>query len=508
MNSSLWLDRTKGKQYPKIETETTVQTLIVGAGVTGLTTAYYLSKVTNDVMVIDADQIGYGSSGRSTGKLSSQHGLIYKDLVRHHDYSVARQYYEAQREAIDSIEEIIHQHHIACDFKRCASVVFTQDETKIAQLQEEYQVCMDLRIPCRYLEEVNFPMKVAGAIRFYNQAKYDPYRYLLGLSDILDEKHIPIYEHSSVKHIVKEHGKYKVLVNDTCIYAENVVLATQFPILDHKHLYFTRTYPHVSSLAAIPLSQDLSEDMLINVEEPTKSYNRVHVDDQNWLLCGGNAHGCGECDAQSVENWHHEILKDFHAQEITYSWTTQDYLAMDKLPLIGPIDKEDAHLLFATGFQKWGNTNGNLAGKLLSAYILGQPSQYQELCDPHRLSNIFTPKYFKENFQTVMHLMKSKFPEIESQYPEKNKANVMKIDNHNYGVYRDNEDTTFVVDITCPHLGCTCTFNDIDKTWDCPCHGSRFHYDGTIIKGPSTMKLNAYGEGLNDIDPHILDDKD
>lgn len=504
MNNSYWLESAKAKSYPAVEKNESIHTLIIGAGISGLTCAYYLSSITSNVIIVEADQIGYGASGRNTGKLSSQHGLCYKELIRLHGEQAAKQYYTAQQEAIDSVEEIINKHSIDCDFKRCSSVVYTNEESTLADMQDEFQACLDLGLPAHYIEETSTPIPMKAGIRFPKQAKFHPYRYLLGLSDILDQANIQIYEHSPVSHIVKQDNGYCVLIKEHKIHCQQIIMTTQFPIYDDHHFIFTRCYGEVSSIAAFPNPDFTSEDILLEAKQAKHSYS-LTASKEPYLLCGGNPHAMGKEDKKEYDDFLHHLQTDWHIDTIPYAWSSQDYLTLDKLPMIGPLQKQDTQLYFATGFQKWGNTNGTIAGKLLSAYVLKQPSQYQELFSPHRLHNLFTPKFLKLNAKTMMEFLKSKAIDIDSTYPSLGEASIIKLDHHNYGMYRDVDEQVYIVDITCPHLGCTLSFNSVDKTWDCPCHGSRFSYSGDIIKGPATISLHHYGEGLNPIDPHIFE---
>lgn len=507
MKNAIWLQAQKGKSYPSVEQDMSVHTLIVGAGLTGLTTAYYLSNIANDFIIIEADEIGYGASGRNTGKLSAQHGLVYGQLIHDIGEDKAMQYYEAQMDAIASVEEIIEQHQIQCDFKRCSSMVFTQSQDKIADVQDEYQSCLDLGIPCTYVEECNYPISIRGGIRFFNQAKYNPYAYLLGLSDILDERGIQIFEHTPMINLEKgEHG-YVVKLQRSVIHAQKIVFASQFPFIDYGHFYFAKMYAQQSSLLAFPCDFALPEDMLINADEPLQSYNMITLDNQKYVLCGGNKHKAGQGSMEDETAFINAMRQLFRFQETSAHWTSQDYVTFDKLPLIGPLDQDD-HLYFASGYQKWGNTFANVAGKLLCAHLLKQPSVYEELFHPKRFANVFNLQFLKENMNVAYEYISGKMKQAENIYPRRNHATTIELANHMYGMYRDEADELFIVDITCPHLGCILSFNDVDKTWDCPCHGSRYDVRGAVIKGPTTHGLHVYETKQNEIHPHILKHKE
>lgn len=502
MNPSTWIKEVTLDQYPHIEQDIETDVLIIGAGLTGLSLGYYLSNSDAKFIIVEANHIGYGASGRNTCKISAQHGLLYDKLIKKHGYDIAKRYYTSQIEAIDSIEEIIQEHKIECDFMRCDSYLFTQEETNLAALQDEYQACLDLHIECEYIHEWDYPLPLKEGIRMHNQAKFHPMKYMKALANILEQRHQQIFEHSPVRTIIEKEDGYLALCNNRKIHAKRIVQATQLPFYDHHQLYFSRIHPSMNSMAATSISTPLPEDMLINIDNPLKSYNTIGQN-QRKLIIGGNEHRVGQM-IHHPDAFLHEAQKVFHISTIDDTWTSQDYQSFDHLPMIGKLQKQNDHLFIATAFNKWGNTTSNIAGKLLCAYLLHQESQYMDLFNPHRFTSIFAVNFVKENLDIAYEFIKSKFKDPDEEYPMINHGKVIMIDDHPYGVYRDEHEELFIVDIVCPHLGCNCVFNDIDKTWDCPCHASRYSYKGEIIKGPSTHKLNAYGEGLNIIDPHIL----
>lgn len=474
--------------------------VIIGAGLSGLSTAYYLSSVTTDVIVVEADRVCYGASGRNTGKITAQHGLLYKQLIETYGKQFAAAYYQANIEAIDSIEAIVHTHAIDCDFQRCNSTLFTQDALLCADLQDEYQAYLDLHIPCHYEEETQDPIPTKARLHMHYQAKYNPYAYGVALRQIIQDTGMQVFEHSPVDTMLKDDdGGYIVIVNEKKIHANKVIFTSQFPFIDHGHFYFTKMYCEQERIVHATLKTPLPNLMMRNIETPLHSYNTYHTD----IFIGGNSYKSGQTPEVSKQAFLSHIYKSLPIHKIDSDWSSQDYITFDKIPFIGKLDKHDENVLFASGFNKWGNTNSNLAGKLLCAYALHQGSQYREVYTPQRSTTFFSFPFLKENLNVAYEFIKGKMKPDDQEYPSIQQGKKMQIDNHTYGVYRDENDALFIVDITCPHMGCVCSFNAIDKTWDCPCHGSRFSYTGEIIKGPATHRLRAYGDGLNTIDPHI-----
>lgn len=499
MQNAYWISKNASntkKQVLNKDLKTNV--VIIGAGLTGLSCAYYASEEIQDMIILEADAICYGASGRNTGKLSAQHGCLYHTLCEKYDIISAKHYYQANMDALQSIKEIIKKHQIECEFKHANSWLITSDETLKAQLQDEWQTYIDLKIPAIY-EDKHLPYNAIAGIAMKNQAQFDPYAYGLGLAKIVKERNIPIYENSNVFSMENTNDTYTIFVNDHKVIANKVVFASQFPFIDHKHLYFTKMVCHQESVAVFNNTAK-AKDMYLSIDKDPLSYNNYDT----FTLAAGNAYKSGQTPAMDQQTFQNQLKKQGNATTIHNSWTSQDYLSFDHLPLIGKLDKNDPNVLFASGFQKWGNTTSNLAGKILTSYLLNQSSPYQSMFSPQRFSSVFSAQFIKENLNVAYEFIKSKFKDPQEDYPKINEAKIIQIAEHHYGVYRDENEELFIVDITCPHLGCVCNFNSADKTWDCPCHGSRFSYRGEILKGPATKGLNSYGEGLNCIDPHIL----
>ncbi|MEF9962197.1 MAG: FAD-dependent oxidoreductase [Erysipelotrichaceae bacterium] len=497
MNESFWIEETSKTNYQSVKNDFYIDTLIIGGGICGLSTAYYLSKTCSDFCLVEAHLIAHGASGRSSGKITSQHGAIYHDLIKHQGIAKTALYYQSHEEALQSITSIIKENQIDCDFKILDSVLYADKETSIPALQAEYQACLDLAIPCTYLNKCDTPFPNYGGIIFHNQAQFQPVKYLQGLGEIINKK-ATIYENSSVSKILKEDNYYLVTINSYLIKTNRIIFATQFPFIDEGNFFFTRVYPESSFILSALTKKTLSQQY-INIEEKVHSYRSY----QDHLFVGGLNKKVGKFDKAELTKFKQHTLQTLQLDQDIHLWYSQDMMSFDSIALIGKLNKNDDSMLLATGFSKWGNTTGTIAGKILCAYLNNETSPYQELYDPHRLSNLFSFAFIKENSLVLYDYLKSKLTKTSEEWPAMKEAKVIVIDSHKYGAYQD-ETRLYLVDITCPHLGCTLSFQSESKLWCCPCHGSCFHVDGSIAKGPANAKLNFYGEGLNKIDPHIF----
>lgn len=501
MNKSYWMkEATKEKKYSTVTRDLRANIVIIGGGLTGLSSAYYVSSTTTDVLVLEADAIGYGASGRNTGKITFQHGALYHKLLEKYDKVFASKYYHAQVDAMRSIASIIEEHQISCGYEVRDALLYTNDVTKVFTLQDEYQTYHELGIEAQYLEESETPIAMKAGILLHDQASYNPYDYCLGLSDVLDERGIAIYEHSAVQSMEKdEDGHYCLFVDTYVVHANKVIFACQFPFIDHMHFYFSRMLAIQENLVHAKGSQPQSPVMMLSIDEQLHSANMFH---DQWVL-SGNKRRSGTGFPEDYETYQKSLYQLYPIASIEGEWSNEDYLSFDDLPLIGRLEKDNDDLLFASGYNAWGNTTSNMAAKILCAYVIGQYSSYAMLVSPQRTSFLTLP-FLKENLSTAFAYIKSKMKMGEVSYPMKKQAKQIEIDGHLYGAYRDEQDELYIVDITCPHMGCICNFNHVDKTWDCPCHGSRFSYKGDIIKGPSCHCLHPYGDELNTVDPHVI----
>lgn len=505
MNESIWLKDAK-TFYPTCSNHQVCDVLIIGAGLTGITTAYYLSRETSDVIVVEADIVGNGASGRNTGKVSSQHDIIYHKLINKLGIEKAKAYYTSNKEAIESIENIIKDEHIECDYTKCSSYLYTVNISEIEILKDEFQACLDLNIPCKYVEKCELPYPIKGAILFYDQSKYNPYKYLKGICKILDKTDIKIYEHSPIKEVKRDNGRYLAYGNGFEIEAKRIVLATQFPFIDDKNFYFSRLFPETSYLCCGETKKDINNTFL-QMEKPHFTLSSFMMDHKKMLIAGGYPHKPGHDDKP-----HHQLITShvqsvFQIKNVTFSWSTQDYMPVDDIAMIGRIHRNDDTLLFASGFRKWGNTQSNIAAKTLTAILIGQDSPYIEMYDPHRTSSFLNTYGLKENLSILTSLISGKFKFNDFHVPPKNTASIFQHNGNTYGMYRDEFDGFHVVNIKCPHMGCTLIFHEEEKSWDCPCHGSRFDADGKIIKGPASYSLSSFEEETK-INPHIFMKKD
>ncbi|UEL48394.1 FAD-dependent oxidoreductase [Terrisporobacter hibernicus] len=511
MNNSYWiLSSEKKKSYEDLNSDISTDYLIVGGGIAGLTTAYLLAKENKEVTIVEADEIGFGASGRNTGKVTSQHGLIYSTIEKEYSSEKARLYYDANEEGLKLIESIIKENNIDCNFKIVPSFVYTEEEKYIKDIKKEYEICKELNIPCEYMDSIEgTPLSIKGALCFKNQGQFNPKKYVDALGKINQKMGVKIYENTPVVDVDIDEVCLVKCGSNNVIRAKNLILASCNAWYDGLRLFFAKEEASRSYLLCGELKNKISQGNYISVEMPTRTF-RTCKDDKGreLLIAGGYDHKTGKC---NNECHNFKAIEDFAKgafhlkdKDIIANWSTQDYVSLDNIPYIGRIDKEKNNVYIITGTSKWGLSNSSVGAILIKDLIIKNHSKYEGLYNPSRLKSYLNMKFLETNIEVALDYIKGKFISGSSELPGKDEGKVVSINGKRYGAYRDENDNLYILDITCTHLGCELRFNSGEKTWDCPCHGSRFSYKGEVINGPALRPLKAYDKGKNKIDPKIL----
>lgn len=494
--NSLWIETTKNQLHLKTLTQNLeTEVCIIGAGLFGLTTAYYLTKQGKKVVVIEKDDIGEKVSGNTTGKITSQHGLFYSHLIDDYGINYAQKYLEVNEKAIQNIKEIIDTEQIECDFEEQSAYVFTTNQDEVIEIEKEVDAVNKLGKKAKLITNVDKPFKMKAGIEFENQAQFHPRKYMIGLANVI-LKDNQIYNYTTATDVQKYGEKFMITTDRGNVLADSVVLATHYPIVNFPGFYFIKMYQSTSYIIAIETNSKIPEGMYITAKEPVYSFRSAKYNDKNIVLIGGSEHKTGEAIA---DNSHYTELekkaKELYPDcKVLFRWNTRDCISLDKIPYIGEFSNLYNNMYVGTGFKKWGMTFSNIAGKIVSDKIWGKQNEYEDLFTPTRLKPIKNRWEVKNMLkETVDSIALNKFkidPSSVSEI-ENDNASIMKIDGENIGVYKDKNGKLYAVSPVCTHLGCLLTWNNIDKTWDCPCHGSRFDYTGRNIYEPAIKDLNV-----------------
>ena len=498
--NSYWIDsikEIKNHNFKSLDKDIKADVCIVGAGIFGLTCGYYLSKQGFKVVLLDKNNIAEKVTGHTTAKITSQHNLIYKYLIDSLGINQAKQYLEANEAAIKNIKTIIDNENINCDFEYQDSYVYTNDIAELKKLEAEQEALQELGFYSELVTSTPLPFKILGALKFPNQAQFHPLKYAYGLADKIIENSGEIYIDTPVYDIERKNDRFITYTENNKIESKYTILASHYPFINAPGYYFLKMYQSTSYVIAVDTHEPNFDGMYINSESPTFSYRFANYKDKKLLLVGGADHKTGSKinleDAYNILL--NEVKKFYPKAKVLYKWNTEDCITLDKVPYIGEFSNLMPNMYIGTGFNKWGMTSSNVAANIIVNKILGQDSEYEEVFKSTRFhpikNNEEVGNMLKETVNSLV-LNKFKIPEKDLETVGKNNGTVLEYDGHKIGIYRHNDGTIYAVKPICTHLGCLLSWNDIDKTWDCPCHGSRFDYTGKNLYDPAIKHLDRF----------------
>lgn len=496
MNSYWEEERKNHDLFEEIKEDKKVSVCIIGGGLTGLQTAYNLSDKL-DVVILEKDRICGSTSGKTTGKITSQHGVFYDYLINSQSKEFAKMYLEANEKAIQNIKDIIEKEEIECDLEKESSYVFTKQETKLDMIKNEQKAVDKLqKEKSDYVKEIELPTEISGAIEFKNQAQFHPLKYAYGLVKAIIKNDGKIYENTKVTDIKRENEKYVVYANKNKVIADYVVLATRYPIMNVPGYYFLKMYQSTSYAMVFDAKKKLFDGMYISYETPNVSFRTIKDGERELLLAVGYDYKTGTEELRDGYQRLEVIVRKMYPDaEVLYKWTAEDCISLDKIPYIGQYSSIMKNLYIATGFNKWGVTSSNVAANIITDKILQKENKYEEIFKSTRIEPIKNRQemgdMLKEANKSIL-LSRFKIPKEELDNIKIGEGKIIKIDNTKVGVYKSKTGEIYKVKPICTHLGCELYFNNIEKIWECPCHGSKFTYDGKSIEVPSNKDLKTF----------------
>ncbi len=431
MDNSIWYNDCDIEKFDKLSYELKTDVLIIGGGIAGILTAFYLTKNGVDCAVVEKNRICSKTTGNTTGKITAQHGLIYSDIIKYYGADTAKEYLDANTEAIKEYNKLSKT--IDCDFEIKDNYVFSENNLK--KLYKEINALEKIGYHPEFITDLPIPVKTVGAVKFKNQAQFHPLKFIKGIS-----KNLKIFENTFVLNI---DGK-NAMTNCGRIRADKIIIATHFPFIDSHGGYFLKLFQHRSYVLGIKAGIDLN-GMYVSEDKKGMSFRNYG----DYILLGGGGHRTGKQGGKfnELENFAAKHYKD---GEIKFRWAAQDCISLDGMPYIGSYSKNTPNLLVATGFNKWGMTGSMVAAKLLTDKILNKNNKFSEVFSPRR--SLMKPQLAINGFESVTNILNP------------------------FGR-------------RCTHLGCSLKWNKEEHSWDCPCHGSRFTEKGKIIENPANEKL-------------------
>jgi len=419
--------------------------------------------------------------GNTTAKITSQHGLFYDYLINTFGKEFAKGYLDANQDAISNIKEIIDTEKIDCDFEWQDNFVYTSLEDEVIKIKNEVTSVNSLGFPAEFVTNLSLPFPTLASIKFPNQAQFHPLKYCKGLSECIIRNGGKIYENTKVYDVDKKGDFYNIKTDNNIVHSKYVVLACHYPIINAPGFYFLKMYQETSYLIGFTTSSPLFNGMYINTCSPICSLRTVPYGDTKLVLMGGSEHKTGTTEDLSncyinLENYAKKLYPD---ADILYHWNTEDCISLDKIPYIGEFSDLMPKMYVATGFKKWGMTTSNVAANIITDMIMEKENSYINVFKSTRFNPIKNGGEFVNMLkQTTDSLILDKFrvPKDTLDSINKEEGKIITLENTKLGIYRDNDGKYYCLRPICSHLGCELSWNNLDKTWDCPCHGSRFSY--------------------------------
>lgn len=436
---SIWEEAVQKPTFPALEKDISTDVLIIGGGIAGILCAYMLQQAGINYVLVDADSICCGITKNTTAKITAQHGLIYHTILKKHGSEYARLYLEANKMATDKFSSIAR--NIDCEFETKDSYVYSLDNPQKIKL--ELETLKQIGYHAKYYNKLDLPFPIAGAVCFPDQAQFHPLKFLFEIG-----KNLTIYEHTNVYELIG----MTAVTNRGKIKANKIIITTHFPFLNKHGLYPLKLYQHRSYVIALENAPKMNG---MYVDEAKKGLSFRNY--QDLLLVGGGSHRTGK----QGGGW--QELEDFSRKyypnaTVKYRWATQDCMSLDHLPYIGPYSNNTDGLYVATGFNKWGITTAMVAATILCDLVKEKSNLYAPIFDPSR--SILHPQLAVNSIESIVNLLTP-------------------------------------VRRRCTHLGCALKWNQLEHTWDCPCHGSRFTEDGELIDNPATENLSKNSKSKN-----------
>lgn len=493
---SLWLSETQTQEFPALFEDISCQVVVIGGGITGLNCAYELNKAGYEVVLVEKDRLASKASGNTTGKLTFQHSGCYADILAGGGEEAAHALYESQLEALKRFREITKELDLECNQIETPAILYGRSEEEINGIEAERIAYRELGIP---FQDVLTPFENGVGLSVPNQIGFNAAHYVYGLAEHLKDKGVRIYEHTQVLDQLEENnGINKIVANGQwTIEAEYVIVASGYPAIDDGARFDFRLVPYRSHCLAYSVPE-FKEGMYISEGEPIHSV-RYATEEINYLVIAGESYRVGfEKHTRSrLENLKDFARKEFGESLPTYQWSAQDYRAADQLPLIGRLSDDEKHrnVFVATGFRKWGLGFGIFSGIYLKELIQGMAE-----------NPAFKPSR-KTALKTIMDQGKDKammvakgmiFPTTiaDSENVLPGTGGIVQGIDGKVGLFNESLEKHYLIKPTCTHIGCSLNWNELEESYDCPCHGSRFTKEGFLIEGPARKDLERVSKKM------------
>ena len=494
-NESIWTAEVEAPRFPALRGDLTVDVAVIGGGITGLTAAALLAGEGRSVALLEMDRVGSGETGRTTAHLTEAVDARYRDLAADFGADGARLVYESSRASIVQIERLAAARGITCGLRRLPGYLYTENREDVAGLEEELAAARQAGARVALVRDVPLPFPTAAGLRFDDQAELHPLRYVVGLARALADAGVQMSEHTRVVE-VEDGEPCRITTEAGTVTARDVVVAAHVPFVNRLLLH-TKLAAYRSYAIALHPRPGLALDGLFWDTDDPYHYTRIYTGGRDPLLIvGGEDHKVGQDPDTEVRfarlaAW---AQSRFGVDRIAARWSGQIIEPVDGLPYIGQ-NALSGHVWVASGFSGNGITFGTLAGMIISDLILGRPNPWAELYTATRVKPIAGVKDFvKENLDFPSHVVSDRLTNRDAEggalsEVQRGEGKIIVVDGEKLAVYRDAGGTPHALSPVCPHMGCDVRWNVAERSWDCPCHGSRFAPDGALLNGPAASDL-------------------
>lgn len=497
VRKSVWQEEIK--KFPaSININTIYDVAIVGGGITGISAALRLQKSGKKCVLLEAFNIGFGTTGGTTAHLNNFYDTTYAEAISKFGLENAKLLAKSAEDAMKIIENNIRENNISCDFEKKSAQLFALDDKQKKQLDDILEGSERVGHTMTNIDRISFPIPFTKAVEIPGQGQFHPIKYITSLGQVFLNSGGTIVENCRCESHSEEDDFIILKTSKGVIKAKNVIYATHIPP-GISRLHFTNS-PYRSYVIAFTLNDNnYPEQLGYDLTDPYHYYRVHEVNGEKLIIAGGEDHKTGHSDdtGESFSNLENYIREHFNVGLVKFSWSSQYYEPVDGLPYIGKLPGSK-NIYTATGFRGNGMIFGSLSSMIISDLILHQNSEYENLFNPSRVDPIAgLTEFVKENVTVVTDFIKDKlFMEKITSFSEvtDGEGKVVKYEGESYAVYKENEGRVHLLKSTCPHAKCEVRWNSAELSWDCPCHGSRFGINGEVLTAPSVKSLVKINE--------------